>query len=298
MDRVVIEEVSRETIVDLKVFYSKIQELGNSNLLTELNHLAWKHLTNPNGKSILIGKRIDNELVAALILQKNKLNKIKFLLACDFAISKNQRNITNVIEIWNAALTVFSRETDYDSIFNSSNLMSEKIYRIMFKDKKNTEIVPTIILPKLGIFKKSKNWHTKYLSYFNSEKTISDWKWSAESNRQYLSGEYKGTVFFIAKIEKYKFLKVLIILDINLKAVEDNFFGFGSALIRTLIKNRTIIPIVFISSESSRAKISKNIVCIKIPTVFEKIKFPIYIHNKDKDTLDGKHFFLSILDVL
>jgi hypothetical protein len=293
-----VEEVSTEILEELRNFYKSTKEYGDTSVLANYNHLLWKHYNNPNGKSFLIGIRLNDELIGALVLQKLVINNIKYLLACDFALKKDIRNLSSVIKIWKSTLNVLKVENNYEFIIHSSNNMSDKIYRNIFKDKRVTSIEPFFLIPNLKSTRNAKIDKTQVLSYINENKATFNWRWSVESKRDYIIGKNNSTVYFTAITQKLKFLRIMVVLDLNLSAVERYPMAFFRVLLQNLIISKSIIPVFFTTGATVQTMTQKNIKLIKFPKFLNQFHFPIYIHNKEDKTPKLKYFWLSILDVL
>lgn len=293
-----VEEVSIDTIEELRIFYKKTKEYGNTSILAKHNHLLWKHLNNPNGKSFLIGIRLNQELVGALVLQKLEVKNIKFLLACDFALKKDIRNLSSVVKMWKSALNVLEAEKNYAFIMHSSNNMSDKVYKNIFKDKRVTNIEPFLLIPNLWMKICAKTDNSPILSYINDNKTIFNWRWSLESDREYIIGKKNTTVYFTAITQRFKFFNILVVVDLNLREVERNFKVFFRVLLHSLIVSKSIIPVFFTTKAITQTMTHQNIKLIKFPRFMKQFNFPIYIHKKEDETANLKYFWLSVLDVL
>jgi hypothetical protein len=293
-----VEEVSLDTIEELRIFYKTTKEYGKTSILAKHNHLLWKHFNNPNGKSFLIGIRLNHELVGALVLQKLEIKNIKFLLACDFALKNDIRNLSSVVKIWKSALNVLEAEKNYAFIMHSSNNMSDKIYKNIFKDKMLTSIEPFLLIPNLWMKKCDKTDNSPILSYLNDNKTIFNWRWSLDSDREYIIGKKNGTVYFTAITQRFKFIKILVVVDLNLEEVERNFRVFFRVLLQNLIASKSIIPVFFTTKAVAQTTTHQNIKLIKVPRFLTQFIFPIYIHKKEDETTNLKYFWLSVLDVL
>lgn len=294
-------EIDLETVKSLASFYAMIPEFGKKNILSNEQHLEWKHLDNPAGKSIVASLSVEKKIVGAMIFQKqfriyeNKMDL--YFLATDFAIAKKYRSLKLVLDFWKNCLKHFNENFEEIPLIHSSNKKSEKIYSFYFKNHRKEIIKPAIYWPKRDKTFETNN--TEELVKFTDEQYLK-WRFASKSQRKYIKfyNAKNEEIIFAGIIKKIFGLKFLIIIDVNPKFLETNIMQFRYNLLITCIKNFAICPIFYVNENLRNKDIDYRRHFKILPTIISPFSFPIYIHNNVNLLNKNLILKLSAIDVL
>ena len=291
-------EATSEILQKSATFFSQIEEYGQDNIITSYEHLIWKHLENPRGKSLISTIELNNNIKAVMIFQKNNYyssgREIKYLLATDMAFIKDERKLSNVLDYWKECIKFIKKEYPDYVIIHSSNIRSEPIYSRFFKEFKIRTIKPKIYLPG-----------TKKIELADSEdKSIEykfdEWRWSPRSQIRYNIYRNRSTKEpeIIYRVQKKFGFRVMVIVEINPNILNKRTPKTFWKLITLCLKEGSLLPIFYLDiHKSSSLKHFNNF--IEVPKIISSYEFPIYVHNDSEKILANKDILqLSMLDVM
>lgn len=295
------QEMKAEATEELTNFYLTISEFGRKNILTNQEHLAWKHIDNPAGKSIFVRIFKGEQIIGAMFFQKNYRDlthkKELYFLVTDFAISERYRSLKMVLEVWDQGIKYINKHFPNTPIVHSSNAKSEPIYNRFFGELKKTIISPTIFWPK----KMDRNSikPIEELNRFNDE-LYSEWRWGEKSKRKYIKivNKKDNQIILVATTKKLLGLRILIILDFDGNYFEANKLATLFKLLILCIKNFSFLPLFYVDKEKDKIYSDYRQNFKNIPNILTYYSFPIYIHNNENFGLTEHSIKLSVLDVL
>lgn len=295
------QEMKAEATEELTNFYLSISEFGRKNILTNQEHLAWKHIDNPAGKSIFVRIFEGEQIIGVMFFQKNyrELSRKKdlYFLVTDFAISERYRSLKMVLEVWDQGIKYINKRFPNTPIVHSSNVKSEPIYNRFFKELKETTITPTIFCPKK--IKGNSVKPIEELNIFNDE-IYNEWRWGEKSKRKYIKlvNKKDNQIILVATIKKLFGLRILIILDFDGNYFVANKPAIIFKLLILCIRHISFLPLFYINKEKDKSYSDYRQNFKNIPKILTYYSFPIYVHNNEKFTGTDYSIKLSVLDVL
>ena len=291
-------EANSEILRKSATFFSQIEEYGHNNIITSYEHLIWKHLENPRGKSLISTIELNNDIKAVMIFQKNNYyssgREIKYLLATDMAFIKDERKLSNVLDYWKECIKFIKKEYPDYVIIHTSNTRSEPIYSRFFKEFKIRTIKAKIYLPG-----------TKKIQLAASEdKSIEykfdEWRWSPRSQIKYKIYRNSSTKEpeIIYRVQKKFGLRVMVIVEINPNILNKRTPKTFWKLLTLCLREGSLLPIFYLDIHNgSSLKHFSNF--IEVPKIISSYEFPIYVHNDLEKILTKKDILqLSMLDVM
>ena len=291
-------EANSEILRKSAMFFSRIEEYGYKNIITNYEHLIWKHLENPHGKSLISTIELNNDIKAVMIFQKNNYyssgKEVKYFLATDMAFIKDERKLSNILDYWKECIKFIKKEYPDFVIIHSSNIRSEPIYSRFFKEFRVGTIKAKIYLPG------TKKMQLTALEDKKIEYTFDEWRWSPRSQIKYKISRNSSTKEpeIIYRVQKKFGLRIIVIVEINpnifIKQTSKTFWK----LLILCIKEGSLLPIFYLDiKNSSSLKQFNNF--IEVPKIISSYEFPIYVHNDSKKIVFQKNIFqLSMLDVM
>lgn len=294
-------EIDLEAVKSLASFYATIPEFGKKNILSNEQHLEWKHLDNPAGRSIVASLSVDKEIVGAIIFQKNFRKYEKkidlYFLATDFAIATKYRSLKLVLDFWKNCLEHLNEKFEEIPLIHSSNKKSEKIYSLYFKRYRKEIIKPAIYWPK-----NNKTFETNNIEELVNftDKQYQKWRFASKSQREYIKiyNANNEEIILVGIIKKIFGFKFFIIIDFNPKFLEDNRMKFSYNIIITCLKNLAICPIFYVNENLLNKDIDYRRHFKVLPSIISPFSFPIYIHNNVNLLNKNLILKLSAIDVL
>jgi len=291
-------EANSEILQKSASFFSQIEEYGKENIIANYEHLTWKHLENPHGKSLVSTIESNNEIKAVMFFQKNSYfysgNEVKYLLATDMAFKKDVRKLSNVLDYWEECINFIKEEYPKFIIIHSSNNISEPIYNRFFKEFKIITIKAKIFFPR------TKVTHPSSLEEKVTAYKFDTWRWSPRSQIKYkiLRNRINKEPEFIYRIQKKFGIRVMVIVEINPTIFNQRTSKTFFQLLILCLKEVCIAPIFYFNTQkSSSIKHLNNF--IEVPKIISSYDFPIYVHNDSKNIINKKDLFqLSMLDVI
>ena len=297
-NKICFNEANSEILHKSASFFSQIEEYGQANIIANYEHLTWKHLENPHGKSLVSTIEINNEIKAIMFFQKNDYcyegNKVKYLLATDMAFKKDVRKLSNVLNYWDECINYIKKEYPEFIIIHSSNSISEPIYNKFFKEFKVATIKAKIFFPR-----------TKVTDHIGVEEKVKDykldnWRWSPRSQVKYktVRNNLTNETELIYRMQKKFGIRVMVIVEINPKILNKRASKIFFTLLILCLREACIAPIFyFYTQKSGSIKHLNNF--IEVPKLISKYDFPIYVHNDSKKIINKKDILqLSMLDVM
>jgi hypothetical protein len=273
-------------------------EYGQSNIIANYEHLIWKHLENPHGRSLVSTVESNNEIKATMIFQKNNYyhsgKEVKYLLATDMAFIKNERKLSKVLNYWEECIKFIKKEYPEFVIIHSSNIRSEPIYSRYFQELKIATIKAKIFFP--GTKKiQPPGLEDKVIEY-----KFDAWRWSPRSQVKYkiFRNRLTNEPEIIYRIQKKFGVRVIVIVEINPTILNKRTAKIFWLLLSLCLKEVCLLPVFYFDIQnSSSLKLSKNF--IKVPRIISSYEFPIYVHNDVEKMLTKKDILqLSMLDVM
>jgi len=291
-------EANSEILQKIATFYSQIEEYGHNNIIANHDHLMWKHLENPRGKSLVSTIEFNNEIKAVMIFQKNNYyysgNEIKYLLATDMAFRKVERKLSSILNYWEECINFIKKEYPEFVIIHSSNIRSEPIYNKFFKESKIATIKAKIYFPGTKIT------NLTILGEKIMEYKFDEWRWSPKSQVKYkiVRNRFTNEPEIIYRKQKKFGIRVMVIVEINPTILNKRKSQIVLQLLILCLKEVCIVPIFYFEIQnSSSLKYLNNFV--EVPKIISSYEFPIYVHNDLEKILTKKDILqLSMLDVM
>jgi hypothetical protein len=296
--KVLFTEANSEILRKSATFFSQIGEYGHNNIIANYEHLIWKHLENPHGKSLISTIELNNDIKAVMIFQKNYYyssgKEIKYFLATDMAFIKDERKLSKILDYWKECIQFIKKEYPDFIIIHSSNIKSEPIYGRFFKEFRIGTIKAKIYLPG------TKKMQPTVLEDKKIEYTFDEWRWSPRSQVKYKIYRNSSTKEpeIIYRVQKKFGLRVIIIVEINPNIlIKETPKTFWKLLILCL-KEGCLLPIFYLDIQNgSLLKHISNF--IEVPKIISSYEFPIYVHNDSEKIVIQKDILqLSMLDVM
>jgi len=291
-------EANSDILQKSATFFSQIMEYGQSNIIANYEHLIWKHLENPHGKSLVSTIESNNEIKAAMIFQKNNYyysgEEVKYLLATDMAFIKDERKLSTVLNYWEECIKFIKKEYPEFVIIHSSNRRSEPIYSRYFQELKIATIKAKIFFPGRKKIQ-SLGLEDKVFEY-----KFDAWRWSPRSQVKYkiFRNRLTNEPEIIYRIQNKFGIRVIVVVEINPRILNEQTYKILWLLLFLCLKEVCLLPIFYFDIQnSSSLKHSKNF--IEVPRIISSYEFPIYVHNDLKKMLTKKDVLqLSMLDVM
>jgi hypothetical protein len=291
-------EANSDILQKSATFFSQIMEYGQSNIIANYEHLIWKHLENPHGKSLVSTIESNNEIKAVMIFQKNNYyysgEEVKYLLATDMAFIKDERKLSTVLNYWEECIKFIKNEYPEFVIIHSSNIRSEPIYSRFFQELKIATIKAKIFLPG------RKKIQPPGLEDKVFEYKFDAWRWSPRSQVKYkiFRNRLTNEPEIIYRIQNKFGIRVIVVVEINPRILNEQTYKILWLLLFLCLKEVCLLPIFYFDIQnSSSLKHSKNF--IEVPRIISSYEFPIYVHNDLEKMLTKKDVLqLSMLDVM